>query len=144
MSHITDPKVAMHVVNLGPGMGMPDPGPKPGIGIVMFDARGEKHAREEAFKWAFGIEGVQEMVTMETSMGKMNAVAESFRVYNGKNMFWLSAPLIKEVEEDTLVKAWKWYEDSYNLHPGLGENSTVLLEFMQEVCTPYAEHIIMN
>ena len=61
----------------------------------------------------------------------MAAHADS--VFVGNNMFWLSAPLIAEVDDETLIRAWKWYEDSINRYEGLGVGSTVLLEFMQEV-----------
>ncbi|KAK3626642.1 hypothetical protein LTR56_019708 [Elasticomyces elasticus] len=130
----TDPKVAMHVVNLGPGMGMPDQGAKPGIGIMMFDARGEEHARStDGFAWAFGLEGAQEVSTSTCTLREMHAVAETFRDYQGSNMFWLCAPLIEgDLDEGMLVRAWKWYEDCIEAHPGFGAGSTVLLEFMQK------------
>ncbi|KAK5715958.1 hypothetical protein LTR15_009783 [Elasticomyces elasticus] len=129
-----DPKVAMHVVNLGPGMGMPDQGAKPGIGIMMFDARGEEHARsQDGFAWAFELPGAQEVSTSTCTLREMHAVAETFRDYQGSNMFWLCAPLIEgDLDEDMLVRAWKWYEDCIEAHPGFGAGSTVLLEFMQK------------
>ena len=132
-----DPKVAMHVVNLGPGMGMPDQGPRPGLGIMMFDARGEEHARsKEGFAWAFELPGAQELNTSTCTLREMHAVAETFRNYQGNNMFWLCAPLLEgEIDDALLVRAWKWYEDSIEAHPGFGAGSTVLLEFMQEVCS---------
>ncbi|KAK0836771.1 hypothetical protein LTS02_018076 [Friedmanniomyces endolithicus] len=132
-----DPKVAMHVVNVGPGLGMPDQGARPGIGIMMFGARGEAHARsKDGFAWAFEMLGAQEISTSECTMRQMHAVAETFRNYQGSNMFWLSAPLIDgNLDDELLVRTWKWYEDSIEAHPGFGAESTVLLEFMQEVGT---------
>ncbi|KAK3067997.1 hypothetical protein LTR53_014769 [Teratosphaeriaceae sp. CCFEE 6253] len=129
-----DPKVAMHVVNLGVGMGMPDQGPRPGLGIMMFDARGEEHARSpDGFAWAFGLAGAQEISTSMCTLRELHAVAETFRSYQGNNMFWLCAPLIDgEIDDEMLVRAWKWYEDSIDIHSGFGAGSTVLLEFMQE------------
>ncbi|KAK0887585.1 hypothetical protein LTR02_017085 [Friedmanniomyces endolithicus] len=129
-----DPKVAMHVVNVGPGLGMPDQGARPGIGIMMFGARGEAHARsKDGFAWAFEMLGAQEISTSECTMRQMHAVAETFRNYQGSNMFWLSAPLIDgNLDDELLVRTWKWYEDSIEAHPGFGAESTVLLEFMQE------------
>lgn len=132
-----DGKVAMHVVNRGPGMGEPGPGPKPGIAIMPYDAHGEAHARSEAgFKWAFDIEGGQEFSCGEMTLRQVNAVAETFRAYQGNNMFWLSAPLLARIDDETLIRAWKWYEDAIEACPGFDDGSTVLLEFMQEVCHP--------
>ena len=128
-----DPKVAMHVVNQGPGMGVPSQGSKPGIAIMAVDANGEKHAREEAFKWALELPGAQEISTGEMSLQQVNAVAETFRDYQGNNHFWLCAPLIADIDDETFARAMKWYEDSIDACPGLAEGSTVLLEFMQEV-----------
>lgn len=129
-----DGKIAMHVVNRGPGMGEPGPGSRPGIAIMPFDAHGEEHGRsEEGFKWAFDIRGAQEIGCGEMTLRQINAIAETFRTYQGKNMFWLSAPLLEELDEETLVRAWKWYEDAIEACPGFDDGSTVLLEFMQEV-----------
>lgn len=101
----------------------------------MFDARGEQHARSrEGFAWAFELPGAQEISTSTCTLRELHAVAETFRNYQGSNMFWLSAPLIEgHLDEEMLVRAWKWYEDSVEAHPGFGAGSTILLEFMQEV-----------
>jgi len=131
-----DGKIAMHVVNRGPGMGEPAPGPKPGIAIMMYDAHGEAHGRsEEGFKWAFDIKGATELNCGELTLRQVNAVAETFRAYHGNNMFWASAPLLGELDDQTLVRAWGWYEDAVEACPGFDDGSTVLLEFMQEVST---------
>lgn len=104
-------------------------------GIMMFDARGEAHARsEEGFAWAFELPGAQEVSTTTCTLRQLHAVVETFRDYQGNNMFWLSAPLIEgDLDDESLVRAWKWYEDSIKAHPGIGSGSTVLLEFMQKV-----------
>ena len=128
-----DPKVAMHVVNQGPGMGFPDQGAKPNIAIMMYDAHGMEHARsEEGFAWAFRLSGATEFGVGAYTLRQVNALAETFRDYQGKNMFWSSGPMIGDIDDETLVRAWKWYEDSYDMHPGFGVGSTVLLEFMQD------------
>lgn len=53
-----DPKVAMHFYCLdltnGGFVGQPS---VPGIGLLVYDAHGEKHGRENAFKWALEIPG---------------------------------------------------------------------------------------
>lgn len=76
----TDPKVAMHVVNLGPGMGLPDQGPRPGIGIIIFDARGEENAcPKDGFAWVFGLPGTQEVSTSTCTLKQLHALTEIFR-----------------------------------------------------------------
>ena len=127
-----DPKVSMHVCNQGPGMGQPDQGAKPDIAIIAMDFNGESHARSgEGFAWAFALPGAVEVVAFEQTLQQINSMADSFKNYQGVNKFWASAAMISDIDEETLVRAWKWYEDSYNLHPGFGVGSTVLLEFMQ-------------
>lgn len=131
----TDPRVAMHVANRGPGLGEGVPGAKPGIAVMMYDAHGEEHARsEQGFGWAFDVTDAQVVSAGETTLQAMNKLAETFRSWQGNNMFWLSAPLLSEIDDDTLVRAWKWWEDSVNDFQGFEHGSTVLLEFMQAVC----------
>lgn len=54
----TDPKVAMHFYCLdmtnGAFVGKPS---VPGLGLLVYDAHGEEHGRNEAFKWALEIPG---------------------------------------------------------------------------------------
>jgi hypothetical protein len=136
-NHTKDPKVAMHIVNMGPGMGMPSQGSKPDIGFLLYDANGEAHARSTAgFKWLLDIPGAADFGSGEMSLRQIHGIANTFRDYQGTAHFWLSAPLIETLDEETVVRAWKWYEDAVGECEGLGENSTVLLEFMQEVL-PY-------
>ena len=101
---------------------------------MMFDAHGVKHGQsEEGFAWVFripdGVVAIQEI----TTLNKMNALAESFRSWQGSNQFWLSAPLIPDIDDETLERAWNWWADCYDAYPGLEEGSITLLEFMQEV-----------
>lgn len=129
----SDPKVAMHIINQGPGGGQTDQGARPGIILMPIDFRGENHARSEAgFGWCWKIAGAQEAVAMETTLTGVNALNDTFKSYQGTNQFWSAAPLVSDIDDETLVRMWKWYEESYNLHPGFGVGSTVLLEFMQE------------
>ena len=116
----------MHVCNRGTGMGEAAPGKYPGIAIMMYDAHGEKHGlSEDGFGWVFDIpDGT--VVTQEiTTLQKMNALADSFRTWQGNNDFWLSAPLIADIDDETLVRAWKWFEDCYDLNSGFDEGSLV-------------------
>lgn len=129
-----DPSVAMHVVNQGPGMGMPDQGPRPGIAFMLFDAHGEAHARSvDGFEWVFNLPDAQEYATGETTLRQIHKSAETFRDWQGSNLFWLCAPLVTEIDDNFLERAWKWYEESISRYLGLGVGSTVLLEFMQGV-----------
>lgn len=127
----SDPKVAMHITNGGPGMGMPDQGSKPDIMIVPVSFHGEAHARSEAgLAWIWSLPGAREVVSFEKSLCAINALGDSFKSYQGTNKFWASAPLISGIDDETLVRAWKWYEETYGLFPGFAAGSTVLLEFM--------------
>ncbi|KAI5359335.1 putative berberine/berberine, FAD-binding domain, PCMH-type, FAD-binding, type PCMH, subdomain 2 [Septoria linicola] len=127
-----DPEVSMHVCNQGPGMGQPDQGARPNIAIMAMDFNGEAHARSDAgFAWAFALPGAIEVVAFEQTLQQINAMADSFKNYQGVNRFWCSAAMISDIDDETLIRAFKWYEDSYNLHPGFGVGSSVLLEFMQ-------------
>ncbi|KAF2169421.1 hypothetical protein M409DRAFT_65090 [Zasmidium cellare ATCC 36951] len=129
----SDPKIAMHIMNQGLGAGQTDQGSKPGIILMPIDFRGEAHARsEEGFGWAWKVTGAQEAVAMETTLTGVNALNDTFKAFQGRNEFWLAAPLVSEIDEEMLVRMWKWYEETYELHPGFGAGSVVLLEFMQE------------
>lgn len=124
----------MHVCNRGTAFGEAPQGAKPGIAIMMFDAHGEQHARsKDGFGWLFDLPDLYEHAAGEMSVAGVNALAESFRSWQGNNQFWLSAPLLADVDEETLIRAWKWWEDCVNIHPPFDAGSIVLLEFMQEV-----------
>jgi FAD/FMN-containing dehydrogenase len=41
--------------------------------------------------------------------------------------------VLAEIDDETVVRAWKWWEDSVNLYQDFEVGSTVILEFMQEV-----------
>ncbi|EMD00474.1 hypothetical protein BAUCODRAFT_20568 [Baudoinia panamericana UAMH 10762] len=128
----SDPKVAMHVINQGPSMGMPEQGGKPGIAFMLYDARGEEHARsEDGFAWVFELPGAQEISCATCTLQQMHAVAETFRDWQGNNLFWLCAPLVSDLDEEFMLRAWKWYEDSVKEYAGLGSGSIVLIEYMQ-------------
>lgn len=130
-----DPKLAMHVVNRGAAFGEPPQGAKPGIAVLMFDANGEAHGRsDDGFGLMYKVPDCTELQAGEMSVLQVNALAESYRDWQGNNQFWLCAPLLSEVDDETVVRAWKWWEDSINLHQDFEVGSTVILEFMQEVC----------
>lgn len=37
-----------------------------------------------------------------------------------------------DIDEDFIVRLWKWYEESYNLHPSFGVGSSIIFELMQK------------
>ena len=114
-------------------MGEPPGGAYPNIAIIAYDAHGSEHAHSASgFGWAWSISGAHEIQAGMMSVRQVNAVAESFRDWQGRNMFWLCAPLLKDVDEHTLERAWGWWEKAYQAYPGFEEGSTVLFEFMQE------------
>lgn len=129
----SDAKMAMHIMNQGPGCGQQDQGSQPGIVLMPIDFRGDAHARsDEGFAWCWKISGAKEGVAMETTLQGVNALNDTFKSYQGTNKFWSAAPLVSDIDDETLVRMWSWYEESYDMHPGFGVGSTVLLEFMQE------------
>lgn len=130
-----DPKLAMHVTKRGSGLGEAAQGGKPGIAIYMYDANGEAHGRSEAgFAWVFRIAGAEGATVGVRSLREMHAMANSFLEWRDTSLFhWSSAPLIAEIDEQTLLRAWEWWEESFRLCEGFQEGSTVILEFMQEV-----------
>ncbi|KAG8629915.1 hypothetical protein KVT40_001534 [Elsinoe batatas] len=90
------------------------------------------HNIEKFFKQALDISGAQNLVTHESNRQQMNASTETFRDYQGSSHFWLSAPLLDKVDDETLIRTWKWYERSVEACEGFGSNWTLLLEFMQK------------
>ncbi len=133
-AHNKDPKVAMHVLQRGVGFGEPPQGARPGVAIFMYDAHGEAHGRsEDGFAWALQAPGAYEMFAGEQTLREINASQDGFREWQGNRMFWLCAPLIAEIDDETLVRAWEWWEECINMFEGFQDGSIVLLEFMQEV-----------
>jgi hypothetical protein len=136
-ARVADPKLAMHVVNRGTAFGEAPQGARPGIAVMMYDANGEAHGRsEDGFGDMYKVPDCFEVQAGELTVQQVNAMAESFRHWQGRNQFWLCAPLLSEIDDETLVRAWKWWEDSINMHEDFQVGSTVLLEFMQEVWFP--------
>ena len=129
-----DPKLAMHVVNRGTSFGEAPQGAKPGIAVLMFDGNGEAHGRsDDGFGLMYKVPVCTEVQAGEMSVLQLNALAEHYRDWQGNNHFWLCAPLLAEIDHETVVRAWKWSEVSVNLHHDFEVGSTVILEFMQEV-----------
>ena len=50
----------------------------------------------------------------------------------------MSAPLLKEITEDHILRAWKWFDDLNAAQPRVAEvplGVFVLIEFLQKVST---------
>jgi FAD/FMN-containing dehydrogenase len=134
-----DPKLAFTITNQGPGTGRPAQGARPGIAVYLFDANGEDHARskDHGFGELLAMEGVELLGGMVPLSG-MTKLADSYRSYQGVNKFWGTAPLLEEkLDAGLIARAWVWYEKSIEDCPELGDGSTVLFEFSQEVCCAF-------
>jgi hypothetical protein len=131
-----DPKLAFTITNQGPGTGRPAQGARPGIAVYLFDANGEEHARSQEYGFGelLAMEGV-ELLGGQVPLSGMTKLADSYRAYQGVNKFWGTAPLLEEkLDAGLIARAWSWYEQSIEACPELGDGSTVLFEFSQEVC----------
>lgn len=125
----------MHVCNRGTAFGEVPQGAKPGIAIVVYDAHGEQHARsDDGFGWFFSHPDCTVWAGGEMSVADVNALGDSFKHWQGENSFWLAAPLLSDaaMDDETIVRAWKWWKDCIDLHPDFQTGSVVLFEFMQE------------
>jgi FAD/FMN-containing dehydrogenase len=136
VERLKDPKTAFFITNQGPGTGVPPQGAKPGIAVVVFDAKGEGHARskEDGFGEIFEMEGLAEVACGMVPLSGMTKLAESYKSYQGVNIFYGSAPLMEEAVDAGLIRrAWDWYAKSVEECPVLDQGSTVLFEFCQAV-----------
>jgi hypothetical protein len=136
VERLKDPKTAFAITNQGPGTGVPPQGAKPGIAVILFDAKGEKHARskEEGFGEIFEMEGLTEVACGMVPLSGMTKLADSYKSYQGVNTFFGSAPLMEEaVDAGIIRRAWDWYAKSVEECPVLDQGSTVLFEFCQAV-----------
>lgn len=128
-----DPKVAMFVANQGPGMGQSAQGARPGIVLTLYDVHGEAHARSEAgFAWAFRLPGAVELGGGEMTLSQVNALPAAYAAWHGTSRYRCSAPLISDIDDEFIVRLWKWYEDTITLHQGFENGSSMIFEMMQE------------
>lgn len=131
---LKDPKMAFFITNQGPGTGVSPQGAKPDIAVVLFDARGQEHAKSknEGFGEIFDMEGAVEVACGMVPLSGMTKLAESYRSYQGVNQFWGTAPLMEErVDAGIIKRAWEWYAKTIEECPVLDQGSTVLFEFCQ-------------
>lgn len=129
----SDPKMAMHVFTVNDALGFEGTEKQPKIGVIPYDAHGEAHARSSAgFKWLLDIPGVAAQTGVMT-LRQVHDLVQGAGDIHGKGTCFLSGPLISDLDEELLVRAWKWHEDTVKADPALAEGTLVLLEFMQEV-----------
>ncbi|OQE02730.1 hypothetical protein PENVUL_c039G07906 [Penicillium vulpinum] len=129
-----DPKMAMHIfpLDLSQGHYVGDT-PKPGIGLQVFDAHGEKHGRSaEGFGWALDIEGAIDG-TSSMTIRECNRIWDGLEAAKGKTANFQSCLVISDIDEQLISRAWHWIESLTLKDPSLCLGGTyVLIEFMQK------------
>lgn len=123
------------------------------ISLWIYDAHGEEHARSaEGFAWAFQVEGAVDN-TLSLSLSEVNNLGskstlindarivltyfeEELATISGLTDSWMSAPLISDISEDLILRAWEWFEETLAANPAVKQVSMgifVLIEMMQKV-----------
>jgi len=146
-----DPKVAMHFYCLDMLQGaMVGKASEPGLALLVYDAHGEEHGRNEAFKWALEIPGAID-TTKSLSYREVNALngtlhlthyiwsaqliqmfLDALEFMRGRTTLMMTAVVIPEVTEDLIRRAWKWYEETLAKEPKANAGTFVLIELMQK------------
>ncbi|KAH8804465.1 FAD binding domain-containing protein [Xylogone sp. PMI_703] len=105
------------------------------ISLWIYDAHGEQHARSaEGFRWAFEIPGASDK-TMRLTFTEVNKLANTLKEAGGATDSWMSAPLISEISEDLILRAWDWFEETVAANPAVKEvpvGVMVLIEMLQK------------
>lgn len=113
---------------------------EPQLISLIFDAHGEQHGRsEEGFKWAIDIDGALETdaggsCLKEMSLAQVHDLQRASEATQGACRSWYQAALVSRIDEDFLIRAWRWYHHVTRLEEAKWSSGTfVLLEIMQEV-----------
>ncbi|RFU76338.1 fad binding domain-containing [Trichoderma arundinaceum] len=105
------------------------------ISIWIYDAHGEQHARsKDGFAWAFGIPGATDK-TMNLTFTEVNRLANELMAAKGATDSWMSAPLISDISEDLILRAWEWFEETVAANPVVKNvplGVMVLIEMLQK------------
>ncbi|PGH08332.1 cysteine desulfurase, mitochondrial [Helicocarpus griseus UAMH5409] len=129
----TDPKLSVHVAVAGNAELNADMAKiEPAVSIYIFDANGEEHARSESgFKWAFDIEGAEDMTKEYNSIREVNELYAPLRHAGGKNTL-LSTPLVDadDIDPDFVVRMAQWFKGAVKANSALAIGSFVILELM--------------
>lgn len=129
-----DPKLAMHLFVFDFSMRtLHGEAAQPHLVALIFDSHGEEHGRsDKGFKWALDIPGAVPRVR-EMALPEVHELQRSTEKSHGTAETWLQAALIDEIDDETVVRAFKWYENIANEEPELALGTFALLEVMQEV-----------
>lgn len=129
-----DPKLAMHLFLFDfSSKSLHGEIVEPQLVGLIFDGHGEAHARsEKGFQWALDIEGAKEDLK-EMPLSGVHELQRSQQQSHGTGNTWLSAPLVEDVDEGMLIRAWNWYAEIGKEYPDLVYGTFALLEVMQKV-----------
>jgi FAD/FMN-containing dehydrogenase len=129
-----DPKLAMHLFVFDfSARTLHGEAVKPELIALIFDSHGERHARSgKGFQWAFELHGAQPDVR-EMALPEVHELQRSTESTHGTAETWLEAALISDIDDQTVVRAYHWYENIANNEPDLALGTFALLEVMQEV-----------
>lgn len=155
VAHNTDPRLAFHAFLLNHKSPLFDSSLH--VGLMVFDARGESHARSrEGFKWAFDIDEVvvegREMSLYEVnqqtgqSQGSLvhslqcfvaslntNLTIDFAKALMGKFHTFDATGLITDVDNDILIRADIWFRRVLKTNDAFAAASYCLIEFTQPV-----------
>lgn len=129
-----DPKMAMHLFVFDfSARTLHGEAVKPELIALIFDSHGEHHGRsDKGFQWALDLKGAQPDVR-EMVLPEVHELQRSTETTHGTAETWLEAALISDIDEETVVRAYRWYENIANNEPDLALGTFALLEIMQEV-----------
>lgn len=68
------------------------------------------------------------------------ASTANFVAHKGKADSWMSAPLVSDITDDFIMRAWKWFDDLTHAQPRVIDiplGAFVLIEIMQKVSIRY-------
>lgn len=123
------------------------------ISLWLYDAHGEEHARsQQGFGWAFKITGAKDK-SMSLSYKETNRLASEFPLQpkvslvlilcldeleaaKGVTDSWFSAPLVAEITEELILRAWDWFHEVMAAAPVVKSvplGCLVIFEIMQKV-----------
>lgn len=119
-----DPKMAMHFYCLDLTQGsFTGQSPQPGIAIAVYDANGEEHGRSDAgFKWALDIKGAVDM-TETMTLRQVSQQFDNLEKMRGLTNQMMSAITIPSINEELILRTWKWYDELLREDPNQGAGS---------------------
>ncbi|OAP61534.1 hypothetical protein AYL99_03737 [Fonsecaea erecta] len=127
-----DPKTAMHLYCLDLAhAALTGQNPAPGIMIVVYDANGEAHGRsDEGFGWALKIKGAIDN-TKSMTFAEANQQQDNLKVAMGMTNSWMSGATIPHLDEEIVLRSWKWFNELLAKDPRQSAGAFALIEVMQ-------------